>query len=417
MSDPTAEFTMEENKFLEKYMDENNKINELGPKRKIKVDRHKTTWIEDFLDCISKPFLKKFPYQDPATAKSKIKPDLCKLQYSEVDWPQNFQKHILRRFAQFRWCEKNRAQWVGETNEQSEEDEEEDEDEEGTNYNSGSAEDDKGEDIGDMEGTHKQESNKESGERDINEQQAHYKHDPRSEDEEMLEGSPGNAGSTSEPTKSTELIAEAHDDGRAMGEEAGHPALWPQGPTYSSVSIEWQGGSSHTPYGLIEEEHQCGKYTIVTQAVLPMGVEYLKNPMLMSKDEIAAISEHLIAGDMDLLPADRVSQFNQCTEGNFEEYGAKPGEWDTHVVYGPDSLMFVKAMEATQVEYQSRMPQGHPLIPASSVLYQLFNNAALAMYHKTITDDDTWWGLQAALKDHDMVFLVTVCGDQFNVDP
>ncbi|KAG8704718.1 hypothetical protein FRC11_009641 [Ceratobasidium sp. 423] len=239
MSDPTAEFTMEENKFLEKYIDENNKINELGLKRKIEVDGHKTTQIEDFLDCISKPFLKKFPYRDPATAKSKIKPDLRKLQYSEVDWPQKFRKHILRRFAQFRWHEKNWAQWAGETNEQSEEDEDEGEDEdgEGTDYNSSGAEDDEGEDIGDMEGTHKQVSNEESGKRDINEQQAHYKHNPRREDEEMLEGSLGNAGSTSEPTKSTELITEAHDDSRAMGEEAGHPALWPRGPTYSSVSI------------------------------------------------------------------------------------------------------------------------------------------------------------------------------------
>ncbi|KAG8702410.1 hypothetical protein FRC11_011511 [Ceratobasidium sp. 423] len=228
MSDPTAEFTMEENKFLEKYIDKNNKINELGPKRKIEVDGHKTTQIEDFLDCISKLFLKKFPYQDPATAKSKIKPDLHKLQYSKVDWPQKFRKCILRRFAQFRQHEKNWAQWAGETNEQSKEDEDKDEDEEGTDYNSSSAEDDKGEDIGNMEGTHKQASNKES---------AHYKHDPRSKDEEMLEGSPGNAGSTLEPTKSTELIAEAHDDSGAMGEEAGHPALWPQGPTYSSVSI------------------------------------------------------------------------------------------------------------------------------------------------------------------------------------
>ncbi|KAG8726530.1 hypothetical protein FRC11_015016, partial [Ceratobasidium sp. 423] len=176
---------------------------------------------------------------------------------------------------------------------------------------------------------------------------------------------------------------------------------------FTKLQIEWQGGSSHVPYGLIEEEHQRGEYTIVMQAMLPMGVEYLKNPMLMSEDEIAVISEHLIAGDMDLLPTDRVFQFNQWTEGNFKEYGVKPGEWDTRVVYGPDSLAFIKAIEAAQVEYQSRMPQGCPPIPASSVLYESFNDAALAMYHKTITDDDTWWGLQAVLKDHDMVFLVT----------
>ncbi|KAG8704717.1 hypothetical protein FRC11_009640, partial [Ceratobasidium sp. 423] len=56
------------------------------------------------------------------------------------------------------------------------------------------------------------------------------------------------------------------------------------------------------------------------QAMLPTGVEYLKNPMLMSEDEIAVISKHLIAGNMDLLPAVRVFQFNQWTEGNFEEY-------------------------------------------------------------------------------------------------
>ncbi|KAG8751574.1 hypothetical protein FRC11_009267, partial [Ceratobasidium sp. 423] len=57
---------------------------------------------------------------------------------------------------------KNQAQWVGETNEQSKEDEDGDGDEEGTDYNSGSVEDDEGEEIGNMEGTHKQESNEES---------------------------------------------------------------------------------------------------------------------------------------------------------------------------------------------------------------------------------------------------------------
>ncbi|KAG8728198.1 hypothetical protein FRC11_011617, partial [Ceratobasidium sp. 423] len=145
-------------------------------------------------------------------------------------------------------------------------DEDEDEDEEGTDYNSGGVEDDEGEDIGNMEGTHKQESDEESGERDIDEQQAHYKHDPRSEDEEMLEGSPGNAGSTAEPTKSTELIAEAHDDSGATGEEAGHPALWPRGPKYSSVPV----GEDYMippsdplyPFTLLRQTHDSWAHTL-----------------------------------------------------------------------------------------------------------------------------------------------------------
>ncbi|KAG8751856.1 hypothetical protein FRC11_008936, partial [Ceratobasidium sp. 423] len=108
-------------------------------------------------------------------------------------------------------------------------------------------------------------------------------------------------------------------------------------PTTTELIAGWQGGSRHVPYGLIEAEHQRGEYSIVTQRVLPNGMEYLKDLMRMSEDEASAMIAHLIAGDNNELPADRIFQFNQWDRNKWESSEEPYGSWIPQIVYRPDS--------------------------------------------------------------------------------
>ncbi|KAG8751854.1 hypothetical protein FRC11_008934 [Ceratobasidium sp. 423] len=171
--------------------------------------------------------------------------------------------------------------------------------------------------------------------------------------------------------------------------------------TTTEFSTEWQGGSSHVPYGLIKAEHMHGEHTIVTQDVLPDGVEYLRNPMCMSENEVSAMINHLIAGDREELLEGREFQFNRWAKDRLESESLELGTWNASMVYGPESLAFVKAMEAAESKRQSSIPQGLKSISVSGVPYQSFNEAAIVTYSKTIADSDIWWSLQLALSEHD----------------
>ncbi|KAG8684438.1 hypothetical protein FRC11_012106, partial [Ceratobasidium sp. 423] len=136
------------------------------------------------------------------------------------------------------------------------------------------------------------------------------------------------------------------------------------------------------------------------------GMQYLKDPMVMSKDEVSAMIEHLIAGDNKELPSGCEFHFSQWDKDHFEDNSATHGTWEPQIVYHPDTQAFVAAMEAAHQQRRSNIPEEFVTAPTSSVPYQSFNEAAIAMYRKMIANDDKWWDLQAALSDHDKAYPV-----------
>ncbi|KAG8720696.1 hypothetical protein FRC11_003107 [Ceratobasidium sp. 423] len=110
---------------------------------------------------------------------------------------------------------------------------------------------------------------------------------------------------------------------------------------------------------------------------------------------------HLIAGDNNELPADRIFQFNQWDRNKWESSEEPYGSWIPQIVYRPDSKTFVRAMSTASDEQCSTIPEMIAPDPTLSVPYQSFSHVALETYQKTLADNDKWWDLQAALSDHD----------------
>ncbi|KDN41818.1 hypothetical protein RSAG8_07189, partial [Rhizoctonia solani AG-8 WAC10335] len=173
---------------------------------------------------------------------------------------------------------------------------------------------------------------------------------------------------------------------------------------YLSYSIAWQGGGAFVPYDIIAQQHEEGNQDIIDNSVLPLGVEYPKNPMLMEPKELEVMISHIIAGDQNKIPAHQQFRFEQSAPGMFASNYSAGRYPQATMFYRPDSQVYTVALEENARLTSSPRTDGLPSINEYEEPYQSFTEESIRTYQTILRPEDCWWGLLGALQEHDKLF-------------
>ncbi|KAG9099202.1 hypothetical protein FS749_001814 [Ceratobasidium sp. UAMH 11750] len=121
----------------------------------------------------------------------------------------------------------------------------------------------------------------------------------------------------------------------------------------------WQGGHLPVPWQRLELDGLSRKFFLIEQRRLPSGVDCLRNPDNWDQDETDAWATALRDPST---PSHSRFQFRQPRPGMVEHETRTTIHPDSHLVYQPESLLYVRRMAMEKASYERKW-QGLPPIP------------------------------------------------------
>ncbi|CUA76341.1 Dynein heavy chain 9, axonemal [Rhizoctonia solani] len=191
-----------------------------------------------------------------------------------------------------------------------------------------------------------------------------------------------------------------------------HPVLPPSLPSheqnqllthqYLSLKMQWQGGGSEVPYNIIAQEAAMGRYSIVTRAALPAPLEFLQDPMTMSKESLDILMDHLRASDRgDELPPKRRFQFNEPAPGWCMQIYRTDRNPFAVIDYPPESWAYALFLQDLESDGPPPREDGLPEFSEEDPPYLSFGEDSIEMWKHALVKGDSCIDLFNALQAHD----------------
>ncbi|KAG8781156.1 hypothetical protein FRC12_022185 [Ceratobasidium sp. 428] len=164
---------------------------------------------------------------------------------------------------------------------------------------------------------------------------------------------------------------------------------------------QWGGGRGEVPYELIEEDARSGRYAMTSRERYPPGIDVLVSPYKMSKDDLMAWANHIVAGQEGDIDPEYCWMFTQPQPGKFETETRRHMSSSSKLRFLPESEAYLGFIENRPTVEELADRKDELPVATESAPYLSLSEDRVALLKLDVGSDTIYAELLDELVEHD----------------